>query len=85
VICGEKSLRIQVWVLVLKYLWVRVQVTWGCTHAQPYLCTLMTQRFILSHFLVVLGIQALIQNLKKTTLNIRFHLVNWCSLHCVRV
>ena len=20
----------------LKYLWVRVQVTWGCTHAQPY-------------------------------------------------
>ena len=31
-------------------------------------------------FIVVLGIQALIH-----AFNIRFHLVNWCSLHCVRV
>ena len=36
VIRGKKSLRIWVWVLALKYLWVRVQVTCGCTRAQPY-------------------------------------------------
>lgn len=45
----------------------------------------MTQRFVLSHFLAILGVQALIRKLKETTFDIKFHLIDWFSIRCVRV
>ena len=49
------------------------------------LCTSMTQRFILSHFLVILSVQALIQKLETAPFHIRSYLVDWFGFDVARV